>query len=489
MKKLICIFAVIAMISALILSSCGEVETPEESVTYYQVPTSASESNSSGEESAMVTESSSASETETPTEPAQTETDVSRPTIPIEEIELPEHNDISACSIIPQDYDDHSVQLIAMGYTEGTEEYALYDALLDISCKAKLYLYQIEHISEHGDGWRLNSRYIRVYYKEIETIIKDLLCSYDIGYPSDETVPFVTYENTHISSTHREVAEHYDGWKRACYAEIDALTAIRALLSSGVLDEYAYTDALWSYLKATEENIDSIYPYIDDLLYNITTEITEEYVEETNMIRIAITTSGEFSESTYPGIEFQGKRYLSIGSEIESYTENDDGTVTLTVLLPLSNTFDAYLTDRAGENNVDIINDIGLQGTVYYIPGIFSGEYWNEPVKVESEHLHKEVSGLFKLITGSEKYSRFELGIITRIETGQRSGNKKYYVTIMINQNRIRYLYPDFYKNIDNYVESGDLYYSKQDGYYLIYEGEEIINISEEDLSYFKFLL
>ena len=97
---------------------------------------------------------------------------------------------LSKCRIIPDAYEDHSAQLKAMGYSEGTDDYLLYNTLLDISCKTYYFKNAANLIGQYGYQSDINNNYYKKYVYEIETIVKNLISTYDVGYPNDEIMPF-----------------------------------------------------------------------------------------------------------------------------------------------------------------------------------------------------------------------------------------------------------------------------------------------------------
>ena len=166
MKKTIAFLLSALMCAAILFASCGE-ETPVESITYNNI-----------------SELTSASESVTATEATDTTAETG---ISVEDLKLPETVDISQCKIIPENYSDHSEQLKKLGYVEGTEEYKLYDTLLDISCQLSAYKRYPRRGRPSTDD--LTTNYYRPYRYEISDIAGNLLFDYDVGLAPNEILP------------------------------------------------------------------------------------------------------------------------------------------------------------------------------------------------------------------------------------------------------------------------------------------------------------
>ena len=490
MKKTIAFLLSALMCAAILFASCGE-ETPEESITYRDVSelTSAPESVTSSENAETMGETEST---------APTETEFS-----VDDLVLPEAVDISKCTIIPENFSDHSAQLAKLGYKEGSEEYDLYDLLLDISCQAALYLRYDNEI--FADDYDTTRQFYWKYRGEIKRTVSDLLLKYDVGLAPRSLLPAEMdcpdkddVLNVEYNAVRREV------WLKNNEYRKTAASNLSEYFSSDLLKDYEYRDSAVSLLSEQVGLINRIEPYIITPLFDDTFEMTEEYIEDMNMVRITVTTSCDIGEYTYPGFLLDdGTRRSSLTPAsstaqcICECTENGDGTRTLTVLIEaryafLNSVRDYYISTS---QTIWLINKGGVNFRIVYHSNypyfLYPGVDWDEPVRVQDEHLHTALTRYFRDLKGIEGYTRRDLSLITKLEivkdrrkaeNGEPTGEKYSRIYLYLATNLCKIYYPYYEENGERGAKGGLLPPASQ--YYTV-EGEWIEDIPQSDMDLF----
>ena len=433
MNKVIAMIMAVTVIITLVLClfSCGEEKDTEDSQTYNSIPNETTKIHESGFEthatdtSCIETSETNVSGSETnSTETSAAETDSTYTPVNIETLTFPESKDISGCSVVPSDYSDHSGQLEAMGYKSGTDEYALYDALLDISCKAKLYLQYFVGFPIDMGRLSIGIKYYLKYRNQIEAIVTDLLYAYDIGYPANETVRFnrpgLNVSDKDLTSIRADIAI----WQNACAEIENALNDLKADFSSDKLKEYEYANTMLLCISETMRQIEYIKPYTEDMLCSDVFETHEEYDEKLGKVRLTIKTTCRFNTALTKTVI--GEDTSVNKAKVENYTVSDDGTSVLTLLwdpeAAMRNTLGDYSQNPAAAA-LYLYNDIGLGVTYYYHSGFpfasHSDEYWNSEASAENSHLDKALKNFFFSLKGTNFYTYRDLYMIGSILIGK----------------------------------------------------------------------
>ena len=488
MKKCLVIF-VLLVAAVMVCVGCAE-EKPEESITYRDVSelTSASES---------VTSSETAEVTDLTETAGQNETEFS-----VDDLALPEAVDISKCKIIPENYSDHSEQLKKLGYVEGTEEYKLYDTLLDISCQLAAYKRYPRRGRPSTDD--LTTNYYRPYRYEISDIAGNLLFDYDVGlapneilppqmeFPDEKVVGKIAYEDVMTAA-----------WQVNCGRIKDAVIKLKEYFSSDILGDYEYRDSMLALLSATLDKIAFAEPYVDDPMRDDTVDVGEEYDEALGMVRITVTTTCKVDESTYPGTQWGEKVHSTFSNRtgmsdisFESYTEREDGINTLVILIKRTEAYNNCVFEYFDiGRTICLINKIGMRITYYYhsdFPYFLYPEVdWDETVTVENEHLHKALTKFFYDLKGTEGYTRRDLSFIEKLEivrerhkdeNGDPTGPKFSRIYMYLDTRVCKIYYPEYEKNGPRGSRGGLLPPASQ---YYVVEGEWIEDIPQSDMDLF----
>ena len=481
MKKTIAFLLSALMCAAILFASCGE-ETPVESITYNNI-----------------SELTSASESVTATEATDTTAETG---ISVEDLKLPETVDISQCKIIPENYSDHSEQLKKLGYVEGTEEYKLYDTLLDVSCQLAAYKRYPRHF--RPDAEIFTKQYYRIYRNEITKIICDLLHLYDIGlapneilpqqmeFPDEKVVGKIAYEDVMTAA-----------WQENCGRIKEAVIKLKEYFSSDILSDYEYRDSMLALLSATLDKISFAEPYVDDPMRDDTLDVREEYDETLGMVRITVTTTCKIDESTYPGTQWGEEIHSAFSNKIgmgdisfESYTESDEGINTLVILIKPTEAYNNCVFDYFDIGRIiSLINKIGMRITYYYHSDfpyfLYPDVDWDEPVIVENEHLHKALSAYFRDLKGTEGYTRRDLSFIRKFEivntrrkdeNGGLTGPKISQIYMYLDMRVCKLYYPEYAENGPRGARGGLLPPASQ---YYVVEGEWIEDIPQSDMNLF----
>ena len=344
-----------------------------------------------------------------------------------------------------------------MGYVEGTEKYALYDALLGISCKGALYLDYLSVIPITSLRQDTANQFVYTYKTEIEALISDLLSGYGIGFPDSNILPFERADAS-VSPGIETTEECTRVWKASCQEEISALHDLYSLFEA--INGYEYRDAALAYLSAAVQKADYAMPYIEDFFYGDTFDIKEEYDKENDIVRIIVTTTCDISKDTREGMVLGGKTYTTLGSysTVESYIENADGTNVLTwTLLPsgaMANHFFQY-NSSPGLCNMQLINSIGITEEIYYhseFPyAYYSDEFWDNPVKASLKELDECLSKLFFMLKGDAVYTYRDLSTVNVVSVHHNS--KRNFLEIQLINGGYEYLYPEYFeKNVSGRV-------------------------------------
>ena len=144
---------------------------------------------------------------------------------------------------------------------------------------------------------------------------------------------------------------------------------------------------------------------------------------------------------------------------------------------------------------IDLKNRVYSIGITYsYNPNfpyfLYPDIDWDEPVKVENEHLHKALSAYFRDLKGIEGYTRRDLSLITKLETTNFTKvNEKtsetvkcgrIYIYLKMTYTKVHY--PDYYENADRGPKGTVVPPASQ--YYTV-EGEWIEDIPQSDMDLF----
>ena len=208
----------------------------------------------------------------------------------------------------------------------------------------------------------------------------------------------------------------------------------------------------------------------------------DEYDAELDMVRLTVITTGSFSKYYQtPGDD------LFSGCKIESYTENGDGTVTLTALISRYYAFENNILSYYDNPLVDSVFINNKPGLSERLPVHFqypyyesSGIDWDAPVRVKSEQLHEALSLFFRDIKGTEGYTMRDLSMITTLWIGNAETYGR--IRMDINGRHMKYVYPEYYEKAKRNSKGGVLLPDSQ--YYTV-NGGRIEKISEEDLAMF----
>ena len=478
MKKTIAFLLSALMCAAILFASCGE-ETPEERITYNNISelTSASEIVTSSETTEATEQTETTEATEQTETAGQNEAEFS-----VDDLVLPETVDVSKCTIIPNAYEDHSAQLKAMGFSEGTDDYLLYNTLLDISCKTYYFKNAANLIGQYGYQSDINNNYYKKYVYEIETVVKNLISTYDVGYPNNGIMPF-TAALGGTSQTIEEIIENKEIWMQLLDNEEYVIDTLYEYFLDGVPQDYKYKSTALLLLSATKQAIDFIKPFAKNPLRENHFEMSEEYDEELKKVRLIITTDCLFDEISYPGLDLGGEtKFISLSdATIEGFEENSDGTVTVSYLVDSKAAFENGLFtyfNSPGKYTLFLINNLGMEIQIYYHSDypffMRPEEWWDTPFTVENDELNKALTLLFSELKGEESYTPRDLLAIYSINVYHR---KEDVILFSIKSYLYYYLFPDYYA-------------AKQDQQplNLRYISKEVGNISEKDLSMFYML-
>ena len=489
MKKCLVIF-VLLVAAVMVCVGCAE-EKSEESITYRDVSelTSAPESVTSSENADMTAEV-----TEQPETSGQTETEIS-----VDDLALPEAVDISKCTIIPEDFSDHSAQLEKLGYTEGTEEYDLYDLLLDISCETSMYSGRMDN--QILASWLyFTVDYYWKYKNEVLLIAKNLLSMYDIGIPDQSIFPL---QGEVPDPSEVGLLEQYRVMK-AVWIENNtyrknALIKLRECFSSEILKDFEYRDSMLTVLSAAIERIKYAEPYAEDPFHDDVLEISKEWDEALQMLRVTVKTTCSFYKNQKTD-EITPITGVS-SATIEECYKDENG---LSVLKLLFTPQEAYEVSNVNYYNYafgiilqnKVYNtQLGIYAVYYFNPNfpyfLYPDVDWDETVTVENEHLHKALTKFFYDIKGTEGYTRRDLSFIEKLEilratckdeNGDPTGPKFSRIYMYLDTRVCKIYYPEYYKTADRGPRGAVLPPASQ--YYTV-EGEWIEDIPQSDMDLF----
>lgn len=469
MKKiLLLLLGIITVLSVIALTSCGETNiSGETEVTYATLKPR----DSTAGQNETVTESETTNTAETSTT-SGTEVD---PTI------------ITGDPVSPDDYYDHSAQLLSLGFEEGSNGYRLYDTLFDISCKMAHYDRLLEGYAVETNLYTAKQKYYKADFQSLKDKTDALLSGYNVAYPEKAVLP----PEIKLPASGSIGTKEYYNYNQKCterfLSEADTVEEIvedlKTLFRLPVLSGYAEIEELARLADEALEKIVFIKPYIEDPLRDETVEFYDEYDAKLDMVRLTVITTGIITDDYQtPG------EVLFSGCKIESYTENGDGTVILTALISRyyafeNNILTYYRTPIA--NSVAIYNKSGLYER---IPVHFQYPYyensdidWDAPVRVKSEQLHEALSLFFFDLKGTEGYTMRDLSMITWLQI--RNEETYGQIWMYFNGNLIEFVYPEYYARAERSAKGAPLLPASQ--YYNV-KGGRIENISEEDLAMFE---
>ena len=468
-KTLLCFATAFISLTIVFSSSCEVSSFQNETEITYATRQHVTSSTAFEDTSLSETEQNA---TETTVETEQTAAE----TLPISVIESP---------VAPEDYYDHSAQLVSLGISKESKEYAFYNALFDISCKVAYYE-RLNVLFGTNDQITIKKYFLKSI-DEMKEIADALLRQYNVYYPNNSVLP-PEFEMPDLSAVGIDqiklIEQKLTEKNEFEMAIIEELVGdIHALFLRAELAGYSGTAEMLRLSGETLESINFVKPYINDPLYGVSVETYDEYDAELDMVRLTVKTSGNFIDD-YKKV---GNDLYS-GCKIESYTENGDGTVTLTALISRLSAFAncVRLFQKSDEGQYFYITDsIGLQGAVihhfqypYYES---SGIDWDAPVRVKSEQLHKALSLFFRDLKGTEEYTMRDLSMITTLKKEVTIGGEEY-LLINIDGNLWEFVYPEYYAVAQKNEFGGALLPNSQ-----IYhnEGETIDAIPAEDLAMF----
>ena len=426
---------IIAVMTTVLLISCGRAEIPEESISYESIPdktsagdiASASESETGGNSTESTTDSSSSAVTETEqNEETSGASDRPKPHEPewivVDGIVLPEKKDLSSCKIIPEKYDDHGEQLKRLGFSESSDEYILYDAILDISCKGAFYLDYLDGIYYDVYDKANADMFFYPYKVQLEALISDLLSAYGVDYPDRSILP-LDFEKNIFDGSIESIEINRRNWNKFCRGKTEALHSLSELFS--VIDGWEYANAAETYTAAAVQKAEYAMPFIDDFFFCDTFEIKEDLDKESGGVRVTLTTTCNFLSETFPGISLGDRTITTLGTDanIESFSENPDGTKQLIWTMDFISAAYNYFAQYYIEPyvcNLHIENCVGMQMEYYFHSGypyaFRSDEYWDTPVKVSHKELDKVLTELFTELKGAGTYTYRDLATVNSVE-------------------------------------------------------------------------
>ena len=494
---------IIAVMTTVLLISCGRAEIPEESISYESIPdktsagdiASASESETGGNSTESTTDSSSSAVTETEqNEETSGASDRPKPHEPewivVDGIVLPEKKDLSSCKIIPEKYDDHGEQLKRLGFSESSDEYILYDAILDISCKGAFYLDYLDGIYYDVYDKANADMFFYPYKVQLEALISDLLSAYGVGYPDRSILPLE--EKSAIDRSLDSMEYREECWKKFCHGKTETLHFLSELFS--VINGWEYANAAETYTAAAIQKAEYAMPFVDDFFACDEFVYEEEFDLAQKLDRITVTTTCSFDEYTI-GYK-RGNIWLStLGDQIidiEYYpVENNlqNRLVWSITLVQAAGANRTYYTDPMAHYYL-LSNCIGMIKKVFFQSGfplaLHPDEYWDTPAKVSHKDLDKALSELAAVLKGTDTYSYRDLSHIAAVTPFNKDYRNENYILFVLMPGAL-FDYPDFVDPVER-EEGEELDKNKQWEYRVDFD-HFIDEFSDDDLAFFPSLL